>query len=683
MRIQQPKSDYTQLGGGLDLVTPAIAMNPGRAIDSQNYEPDIAGKYRRIDGFERYDGQASPSGAGYWILSCDHPAAVAGNTITGAISAATAVVALVRTDGLVCVRLAGTFVSGENVTVSGYPVATLTSAAVKNGASTLSDHADYLFLAADDLRTFIQKVPGSGPIRGVWVHNDVRYAFRDNAGATAGDMYKATTAGWVQVVFNNELWFNAATGQISIGNTVTGGTSGASAVVINALLMTGTWTAAGVGSLVLGTITGGPFTPGEAILVGGVSKATATYGSTAITRAPGGKMEFDNHSFVGTTGTKKMYGCDGVNTAFEFDGTTYTPIRTGMTTDTPNHLRCHDKGFLFLAFNASVQYSGIGNPYAWTVVLGAGEFNTSDSVSCFLTQGGTSAGPAFAILTSGKTFILYGSSSADFKLVPSVVDIGFSPFTGQQVSNDAFGWTARGIQTLITTLTYGDFDYESVSHMIQPLITRLRGLEIASNTIKTKNQYRIYFSDGSALAVGLTGDKVSGILPLYYGMPVRCICTATLSTGQEVTYFGSDDGYVYQDNVGTSQDGSPIESWCRLAFNTQRSPRVRKSYKRAVLEVTADVYSQVSVTYDLGYGSTDISPSPQAAATALLGSGGYWNQFIWEQFNWDAQMVQNPVIPLDGTDKNISLLFYSKRAQDASHTLQGVTFDTIPRRLDR
>jgi hypothetical protein len=445
--------------------------------------------------------------------------------------------------------------------------------------------------------------------------------------------------------------------------------------------MTGTWTAAGVGSLILSSVTG-TFSNAEAIKVGGVSKATTAAASASIARLPGGKMEFFNYNFTASTNTKKMYGCDGVNTAFEFDGTNYYPIRTGMTTDTPSHVICH-KGYLFLSYLGSVQYSALGNPYAWTVVLGAGEIACSSPVTGFLPQGGTFAGTALGIFTTERTFILYGTSNADFKLVTSIYDLGYSGFTCQQVSNDAFGLTSRGIQSLITTLQYGDFDYKSVSHMIQPLITKKRGLELASNAIRTKNQYRVYFSDGTAIAVGLTGDSISGLMPLNYAMVVRCICTTTLSTGSEVTYFGSDDGYIYQDNVGTSQDGAKIEAWCRLPFNNNKSPRIRKRFVRAVFEIAVDSLSSVNISYDFGYGNPDVMPSAPTSDQVLSGAGGYWDQLTWDQFTWDSQIVSNPSISINGTEKNISLMFYSNRAQDGSHTLQGVTLMTLPRRLER
>ena len=67
----------------------------------------------------------------------------------------------------------------------------------------------------------------------------------------------------------------------------------------------------------------------------------------------------------------------------------------------------------------------------------------------------------------------------------------------------------------------------------------------------------------------------------------------------------------------------------------------------------------------------------------MTGSGGYWDSFIWDSFNWDAQVVSNPSLSIDGTEKSISLTFYSIRAQDKPHTVQGVTLLTTPQRLER
>jgi len=760
------KQEYYPLKGGLDLITPAIEMAAGRVIDSQNYEPNN-GVYSRIYGYEVFDGHASPSSASYWLLGINQTGSInIGDTVTGVTSGATAKVLKIVGSNLVIGRLTGAFVIGENLTDSG-TVGTTTTVALIGAALSPSDDADYNLLAANDQRLNISKVPGSGPIRGVWIYKDNVYAFRDNVGGTAGNMWVETPSGWSQITFGRELFFTSApavsatvtitiaspavvtytahgftanrpvqfsttgtlpTGivagttyyviaagltantfeisatvggtaintsgsqsgthtctavpNVNVGDTVTGASSGATAVVKKVLLRTGTWTNAGAGSFVFSSVTGA-FTNGENLKVTGAAVAIASSADSSITRLPGGQMEFDNINFTGSTATQYMYGVDGVNTAFEYDGTTYTPIHTGMAADTPSHIKGH-KFYLFLSFLGSVQFSALGNPYAWTVVLGAGEIAVGDTVSGFAQNGGNIAsGSTLQILTSAKLFTLYGTSSADFRLVTSIPDMGFSPFTAQLVSNDVYGFTARGVQAVITTLTFGDFDYASITHEIQPLIMAKRGTECASTVIKSTNQYRVFFSDGTALAVGLTGEKVDAIMPLNYGIPVRCIVTQTLSSGKEVTYFGSDDGFIYQDNIGTSQNGNAIEAWCRMPFNHSESPQILKTYRRAILEGKVTSYSQINVSYDLGYGSPDILPSAPSGDLVLNGAGGYWDQFIWDNFVWDAQIIAAPVIKLTGTATNISILFYSNRAQDNPHTLQGITIIYSPRRLSR
>lgn len=62
------EAKFYALGGGLDVVTPAIAKTPGRVIASGNYEPNLKG-YRRIDGFERFDGNLKPSKSSYSIVT--------------------------------------------------------------------------------------------------------------------------------------------------------------------------------------------------------------------------------------------------------------------------------------------------------------------------------------------------------------------------------------------------------------------------------------------------------------------------------------------------------------------------------------------------------------------------------------------------------------------------------------
>lgn len=687
--------DYHPLGGGLDLLTPAISMPPGKVISSQNYEPQIGGGYRRIGGYERYSGKALPSSKSYWIatVALSDTVAVAA-TLTGAGGAAGIVLYQVNTTTLILGAVTGTFVDGETIDDGGGVVGTIGTVS-EASASTPALHAAYTNLAADLQRLQIATITGSGPIRGVWYYGGFWWAFRDNAGGTAGNMWKATTGGWTQVTFGTEIQFSSTMGgttPIAAGATI-GNSAGPTktATVIRVLTRSGTWGTDAVGTLII-TPVAGTWANAEAIYVGATQKAVSTTAATSITRAAGGAnvddrmlypLDFCNANFTGSTATKRMYGADGLNLAFEFDGTNYIPIRTGMATDTPTHVIAH-RNHLFLSFLGSVQYSAIGNPYGYTVVLGTGEIATGEYVTGFQIQSGGATEAALAIYTAGVTNILYGVPGAsNFQMVPSTDDIGAFPFCFQSIGNDSMLLSNRGIQRLKTTLNFGNFEYASVSHLIQPVMTQKRGLETCSTTLKTRNQYRVWFNDGTAVTVGLTGDKISGAMMLDYDTTVRCACTAEQDDGTEVTMFGSDDGYVYKDNSGTSFDGDPITAWIRLPFNNLKGPRIRKRYRAAILELVSEGYASLDVTYDLGYGTLDVAQGVAVLDQQVLAAGGFWDQFTWDQFTWDSQAVGNPRISLDGIEKNISLLFYNSSDEYDPYTLQGVTLLTSPTRIEK
>lgn len=86
------------LKGGLNLVDAPITIPYGMTTGCINYELLSRDGYRRIDGYERCDGQASPSDATYWILdfmSGDISEPEVTGIVYGGTSGATAEVGLV------------------------------------------------------------------------------------------------------------------------------------------------------------------------------------------------------------------------------------------------------------------------------------------------------------------------------------------------------------------------------------------------------------------------------------------------------------------------------------------------------------------------------------------------------------------------------------------------------------
>lgn len=684
------QTDYFAFDGGLNIVSPALLIPPGNAIDASNFEPSIYGGYARMKGIERLDGRLSPSASSYYLMTVNlTDSVVAGNTITGTTSGATASVLQVNgTTELVVTALTGTF-AAEAINVAGVPKGAV-SVTGQNAATTPFLHATYKSLAANYYRALIGAVPGAGPVRGVKYYNGSIYAFRNNVGNTACLMYRATTGGWVAITFGKEVQFTGAVGQINDGDIVTGLSSGATGTVQRALLRTGTWTVAGAGTLVFDTITGA-FTSGEAIQVGGVTKVTSSTASTQIALAPGGRFQFDNNNFSGTKATYRMYGCDGVNFAFEFDGTRLVPIRTGITPDSPKYLAVW-KNMLVLAVASSVQTSSIGNPYGWTAITGAAELALGDICTGLLPQLGNADSGAIAIFTQRKTFILYGTSSADFNLVLIAPDAGAQPYTAQNIAY-AYYLDTKGVVQINSTQAYGNFESATVTRTIQPIIDAKRGMATASCIVRSKNQYRIFFSDGTGIIlyfveqtnnVSTPTASITAIMPFDYGSTrfINGMDSAIDASGIEHLYAAGSDGYVYELDVGTSIDGANIEAHLIMAFNQNKSPRQRKHYKRVILQATCTGLAQVNVGYDLSYAGTE-ADSGLRSLRQIIGGGGYWDQATWDNFNWDSPVVQEYKVDTPGNGRNIGLLIYSDNAIDDQYTISSAIINYIINRMER
>lgn len=690
------QTEFCSFNGGLDLVTPPLSIPPGFVRKAQNYEQAINGGYSRIVGYERYDGRPSPSDATYAVLTCTITGTVnVGDVLTDNSGANFGTVISLPAGQAILTKVTGTFATG-NIKVGSTVVGTCTGPQITDGASTALLAAQYNNLAADQYRSDIGVVPGSGSVLGVWVYNDVRYAFRNNAGGTAAVMFKATTSGWTSIALGRTLAFKSGSAAVSEGQTLTGATSGASGVVTRISLESGSYgSSTAAGHFIFATITGS-FQNGENLQVGGVTKAVSNGVDAAITLQPNGKFEFVNANFGGSVNTLRMYGCDGVNQAFEFDGTVFVPITTGMSPDAPSHIAAH-KNQLFLSFVGSVQNSSLGAPYQWSPVTGASEIAMGDTVTGFMVQPGGATEGALAIFTKGNISILYGSSVSDWKLIPFNQQAGAIAGTIQRIGTTMMlGYL--GITNLTTTQAYGNFASATLSKRVQTFLQDKHGLASGSCIVRNKTQYRVFFSDGSALFVTLDNGQSSitpspgqapiapgqvlGIMPQLFPDPVKCICSAQLADGTEVIYFGSTNGYVFQMEKGTSFDGANIEAYLYLVFNPSGNARVLKQYRHAVFEVSGNAYAEFNASYQLGYNTTNID-QPGNVTLVQGFSPVFWDSFTWDQFQWDGVALTPSELDMTGSAENMGVVILSNSDYFASSTLSGVTFHYTPRRILR
>lgn len=669
-------SEYIVFTGGLDTDSPPITVPAGMVRRSQNYEETINGGYTTVKGYERFSGQPSPSDAQFGVLTFTIAGSVAvGNTITGATSGATGKVIAITASTFIITKMTGTWVT-ESTTAGG---ASVVGPVIINGTAGKLG-AQYKNLAADVYRSDIAAVPGSGSILGVHQYKGTKYAFRNNAGATAVDMYKSTIAGWVKIDLGFEVTYSAASGTAPIvGATITKGAT--SAVLKQITIESGTFAGGtAAGRLIFTTITAGPFTAGA--FTGGI---VATCVSQATITIPNinGVFEFDNASFTGASGSLKMYGCDGVNRGFEFDGETFLPINTGVTPDTPSHVKAN-QNHLFFAIGSSIFNSAIGNPYNWQSINGALEIAVSDIVTGFMDQPGSETTPALAIYCRNKTDILYGKSSATFQLVNFSSESGAIAHSIQKIGQ-TYVFDDRGITTLSTAQEFGNFKESTISRNITTYLATKRAQVKSSHTAKDKQQYRIFFTDGSGIYWTI-GRKMSSPMPVYFPNPVFASCSAeTFGGGDEEFFFGSSNGMVYQMEKGTSFDGEPIEAFFEMAFNHSKSYRMLKQYQRITFEMDGTGYSEFNFSYDLSYASSTTGQPVYELQIIDLASLNWDTPGItWDSgLTWDGISLKNLSLSITGVGENIAIKLLSSSDYFSPIKFSGVLLEYSPLRMSR
>lgn len=675
MPMQMPgvAYDLVPLAGGLDQLTPTLSLKPGVAREATNFEASETGGYRRVAGYERYDGRPAPSEANYTLLtlaSFTNVPAV-GQTVTGQTSAATGVVAAVGANVLAVTKTTGTFTT-EVIKVGATTIGTLT---LVGGTVTSQQDAIFLNAAADIYRADIAAVPGSGSVLGVAVLSDVVYAFRNNAGGTAAVLHKTTSGGWTAVTMYREVSFTAGAGSIADAQTVTRGAN--TATIKRVVIETGTLEAGtAAGRLIITAPAPGAFAAGSGTTSGG-GTLTISGADTAITFLPNGRFEFDRTNFSGT-GNERLYGCDGVSREFEFDGDVLVPLNIGTTTRA-KHVAAFQK-HLFWGVGSSLIHSRPGGPYDYQALTGASEIATGADITGLTVLPGGSSNPALAAYNRSNISVLYGTGTADWNLVSLGLGVGAIRYSTQSLAQ-TYGLDDRGVMSLQASQNFGNFDQASLTANIRKIISDKRTKVAASLVNREKSQYRLLFNDGTGLFLTIVNDKFLGAMPMQFAHTFTCAFESELSNGAEASFVGGSNGFVYQLEKGTSFDGEDINASVTLNYNPTKSPRIRKRYRKASIEVSGDGYAAIAFGYTLGYGSSEIEQPGQTTYSTPFQSAR-WDSFVWDAFVWDGRTLAPTEADMQGTAENVAIVLGSATDYIPSYTLNSIiTHYTVRRGL--
>jgi hypothetical protein len=662
--------DYFQFKGGLNLVTPASSVPPGQLMTALNYEPDVNGGYRRFRGYERFDGHTRPSEAAYTAVACTLTATpVAGDTLH--IGASSMRFLKIVDGGMLVFSLTGTIPSAMSIFNGVTNVGSTDVVPTMSYPVTARDEAQTLVDIAALLRADISAPPGAGPVRGVAMLKGVKYCWRDNVGLSQGIMYRATESGWEVVPLLEEVAFSNCASDIFDGDILSQAST--TATVVRVVLTSGSFlSGTNTGYLILKNRSGGTVGTGAAT-VNGVA-LTITQAVAAQSFPPGGTYHFAKHNFFGGADTERLYGANGVGNAFEWCGECLVFLRTGRTDDRPSHVAAW-LNYLWVGQGSSAQNSSVDTPYRWLASEGSIEFGMGADIT------GLSAlpGQAIGVATTKSIKAIIGPEPTQWSVQAIAPESGALNGTFQMMSL-AHAIDDSGLIAIVPSQASSAFEFNTVSRVVQPIIDDMRGTVVTACTMKQRNLYRVFCNDGRVLSMYADPKRIEfGMLSLP--MVAHSVYCDYDTDGFERVFVGGADGMVYELDRPSTFDGEDLYAGCRLWYTNSRSPRVRKRYRKLVLEMYAELYTELMMQPDFQYGLADVVPSSELVET--YGSGGLWEVDNWDTIFWDAPEISQPEMSLTGTAINIALTFYSSTKLDFGHVLQGAFLHYTPRRLQR
>lgn len=678
--------------GGLDTNSPAFGMKPGAVLNALNYEPLVEG-YGRIEGYERLDGRPAPSEATFYAVQFEGGTVPvsSGDLVTGGTSGASAIVVAdaaldsgsfddgnaVGTFGVI--DMLGEFVAGEPFIIGGETCGLVSYDPSERYAPTIELRAAWLRAAQNVRRGFIGKVPGSGPVRGVAIHNNEIFAWRDNADATAGGMWKATATGWQQVNLGHKLSFSAGVVQFVEGDVILGATSGATATIARLVKNAGDWGTTASGYIILSALAG-TFINGEAIKVAGVNVATASGADAAMTLPAGGRYMAISHNFYSKDSTYSMYAVNGVGPAFEYCNGVFCPIVTGSDIDTPIYIGEIANHLLLFWEHGSLQFSTPGEPLLYDVVQGAGEVGFGTRITNVVQANDT----AIAIFGERRIAMFSGTDQDTFQLSELTEDAGAFPWTAQRIGKTIYV-DARGLRDLSASQNYGDFKAGTISALFDRYMNnRLSsGLApVASIVSKKKSHYRLFWPDGQGLSVLMAKKNVEAI-PFSTGeMRVSCTFCGDINH-QEYILAGAEDGFVYRMDSGNTYDGEAFDYFIMTPFSNYGDPAREYRYHKIIVEMIAPIYTKIGIRalFDYEDGEKEMTVGNPFI---LYGGGALWNTANWNEFIWSAASNGLAECTIDGLGRNASFLFAGTTEEEQDHhVLQSYTIFRSPRRFKR
>lgn len=367
------------------------------------------------------------------------------------------------------------------------------------------------------------------------------------------------------------------------------------------------------------------------------AKGTAVYkgtgsGWTSIDtgRTSAGRYDFANFNF---DNTPKVIWCDGANNASVYNNTTVTDLNaTGAPAD-PQFVAVFKNHVFFGGMSTNPQEVVFTAPFDET------DFSTANGAGSLRFESPVRRLKSFRerlfIFCEDEIYLMAGSSIADFQIQPVTRKIGcVDGFSVQEIGGDLIYLAPDGLRTVAGTQKNDDIELGTVSKQIQPRLEGVSTDRISSLVIRKKSQYRLFFPGDAQLntsapgIIGVIKAGTEGGIGWEYsdlkGIKPAC-CTTGFINGVETVLHGGYDGYVYQQEIGDTFNGTNIQAIYQGPDFTMGDAGIRKMMQRIIWNYDNEgaVDADFRIRYD--FSSSQVPqpaqyPLTTGAAIAIYGN---------------------------------------------------------------
>jgi hypothetical protein len=386
------------------------------------------------------------------------------------------------------------------------------------------------------------------------------------------------------------------------------------------------------------------------------------------------------------TNKEIMLWVDGVSKPHSWDGTVVRVIDDINLPSNdaflpapvyPTHIAAFDNR-LFLAFpGGHLFFSELGNPGSWDGANGAGAIPTGGEITDIIN------GP-------GNTLIIFMRNSISILYVLEDLTLDF-PFqlkefsnrsgaiadTGSRMLGDIYFVDDRGPTSLEAVDAFGDFAQNTPTRKTQRTFLINKPLVTTAVSRRDVSQYRLFFSDKTAMYFTYHNKKVKGAGYIRFKHAVRRVTESEDKEGFTAVYFiaDDDDGYVYKMDSGTSFNGEAIRTHAVTAYHNYGSSRSWKHFIDLLFEMSADNGTKIMVSTDYDYADVGFPRNP-TASQKLSGLGGIWGRTaVWGFFIWGGAYIQRPIYYIYGYGTNMSVAIRTEEKYRSQHIIHNFITD--------